>query len=168
MEQLWEDGLVREKDGGSLGLATLSHRGAEKLRETMTTMRLEVPLFTLAEELAEQVDGLICHEIYEEMFNLTRIQSIALCQDSSTTFNFKDKFQSSFALINVYLYGDEFNPDFFAEFSQAVWPDAEYETGRYDDQLGRLITAAQSQDREESHVESDSLMPWQLIGGFQP
>ena len=38
-------------------------------------------------------------------------------------FGFEDRFQTSFALVNVYLYADKFNEEYFKEFSQAVWPE---------------------------------------------
>lgn len=52
MENIWDGTLVRQAEGGSLGLATLSQRGSESFKDTMTTMKLEIPLLTLAEELA--------------------------------------------------------------------------------------------------------------------
>ena len=52
MEKAWTETLVREQDGGSQKLSILSQRGSASLKDTITTMKLEVPLLTLAEEFS--------------------------------------------------------------------------------------------------------------------
>jgi len=48
MDTAWDYTLIRDK-GGSIQENVMSRRGAEALKKTMTTMRLEVPLLAMAE-----------------------------------------------------------------------------------------------------------------------
>lgn len=84
-------------------------------------MKLEVPLLTLTEEFASQNADLSCDQIFSGTFNLTAEQTARLCT-SSEYFTFSDRFNSSFAVVNVYLYGDTFNRQYYDDFARAVWP----------------------------------------------
>ena len=65
MEKAWTETLVREQDGGSQKLSILSQRGSASLKDTITTMKLEVPLLTLAEEFSSQTQGQSCLDIFQ-------------------------------------------------------------------------------------------------------
>ena len=50
LDSLYDHSLLRIDESGSVGLDLASHRGAESIERTMTTMRMEVPLIALAVE----------------------------------------------------------------------------------------------------------------------
>lgn len=78
-------------------------------------MALEVPLITIAEQMSAAVTDLTCSQIYQEKFNID--QNEELCSPNSQ-FNFEDAFKSSFAMTNIYLYNDKFNPTIYQDFLQ--------------------------------------------------
>ena len=51
-----------------------ARKGAKAFKETMTTMSLEVPLITLAEEFVEQTASLSCDEIFETTLGIESSQ----------------------------------------------------------------------------------------------
>ena len=76
-------------------------------------MALEVPLIALAEQMVDSVNDLSCEQVYTEKFQLTNYAQ--LCAPTSQ-FNFADPFKSAFALTNIYLYTDTFNPQIVDDF----------------------------------------------------
>ena len=44
----------------------MSREGAEALKSTIKTMKVEVPLLTMTTEFVKQIAGKGCNEIYEE------------------------------------------------------------------------------------------------------
>lgn len=117
---------VRNKDQLSPTSHFLARKGSKAFRETMQTMSLEVPLVALAEEFVSQTKNMTCLEIFSSMLGLTKQQAGYLCSDTEY-FRFDPmehdgRFKSALALVNVYLYADQFNPEYFREFSSVLWP----------------------------------------------
>ena len=113
---------------------------ASTLKETMTTMRLELPMFTLASQFnisyAKNVtdNGIDCTTFYLNIFQWPSAQVSALCNDVTNTFNFKNDptnnmgyFKTAVALTSIYLYGSKFNTadaDYFELFKTLTsWND---------------------------------------------
>jgi hypothetical protein len=95
---------------------------ANTLRDTMTTMRLELPMFTLASQFnisyAQNVtaSSQTCSSFYTDIFKWPTTQVTSLCNDVTNTFNFKNDptnnmgyFKTAVALTSVYLYGSKFD-----------------------------------------------------------
>ena len=99
----------------------LSRKGAEALKRTMTIMKLEVPLLSLAAQFTASVRDMSCIEIYQEELGMKIYQAKALCDESEHfTFEQDDRFHSAFALMNLYLYRDKFNPEIYQDFIQTI------------------------------------------------
>ena len=90
----------------------MAREGSKAFKQTMTTMSLEVPLFTLAQEFAEQTEDLSCLQIYQVTLGLEPAQAQRLCQGTKY-FSFGGKndsrLESAIALLSVYLYGDSYD-----------------------------------------------------------
>ena len=82
-------------------------------------MKLEVPLLSLAGELVKLTKDLPCRTIYTQVLGLRDSDAEVLCSRSAV-FSFEDKFKSAFAVMNVLLYRDRFNPEFYNEFIRRV------------------------------------------------
>ena len=105
-------------------MMALSWRGSAALKQTMTNLKLQVPLMTLASEFALQTADMTCQEIYLGFLNLTTTQAGHLCNET-TYFTFEDRKESALALVNVYLYGSFMNSTYYQQFMQAVLPKSE-------------------------------------------
>ena len=116
---------VRGEGSSPQAVSLMAREGAKAFKETMTTMSLEVPLLTLAEEFMQQTEALTCLEIFQLKLGLLGRQADDLCQRTSYFRFDDDRFESALAVVNVYLYGDKFNPKYSREFSQTIWPDDE-------------------------------------------
>ena len=120
MDTAWNLTFARTQSGGDTQLGIIGTLGAAAFNTTINQMQLEVPMFTLAEELTQTINetyGMTvnttnCEEIYQKQFSLTVNQSISLCTNSSF-FNFSDVFSSSVAFTNTYLYGSVYNPNYY-------------------------------------------------------
>ena len=66
----------------------LRRKGAEALKRTMTIMKLEVPLLSLAAQFTASVRDMSCIEIYQEELGMKIYQAKALC-DESEHFTFR-------------------------------------------------------------------------------
>ena len=72
-------------------------------------MRLELPLMTYATQMQINLGATPnCTSFYMTSMKLTNTTAQLLCADA--TFNFSDIYLSSFANLNIMLYGDKFNP----------------------------------------------------------
>jgi hypothetical protein len=83
--------------------------GATAFEDTISYMRLELPLMTYATQMQINLGTEPnCTSFYMTSMKLTNETSQLLCADP--TFNFSDVFLSSFANLNIMLYSDKFNP----------------------------------------------------------
>ena len=111
----------RVQDGGNAQVGAISGIGANSFQDTMTTMMLELPMFTWASQFnisyAANVtsSGQTCESFYT-MIGFPTAQMTGLCADSSNTFNFvynatnnQGYFKSALALTSVYLYRNKFD-----------------------------------------------------------
>ena len=69
LETAWDQSVIQED--GSPQISLLAAKGSEALAKTMTTMSMEVPLITLAEEFAAKALPYSCNVIWNTVFNLT-------------------------------------------------------------------------------------------------
>lgn len=130
--------LERVQDGGNLQTGKVGTLAAESFYNTMTTMQLELPLFTWASQFnisyATNVtaNGQTCSNFYTTIAGFPQLQADALCADTTNTFNFvnvpasnQGYFQTTVALSTVWLYGNQFDPnDYFGLFmSLTGWED---------------------------------------------
>jgi len=83
----------RVQNGGNAQVGAISGLGAKTFQETINTMMLELPMFTLASQFnisyAANVtsSGQDCSGFYT-MLGFGAVQTTALCNDVSGTFNF--------------------------------------------------------------------------------
>lgn len=84
----------------------------------MTTMKLELPLLTYATQLEIDylANGLTCPDFYTSEYKATSDIASLLCANS--TYDFSDTYLSSFANINMMLYGKVFNPKYYQMFME--------------------------------------------------
>ena len=129
--------FARTADKGDTQIGIIGTLGASAFNVTMNQMQLEVPMFTIAEELTQtinttyklseqnanetklSINSTQCEEVYTKQFMLTQNQSISLCTNSSF-FNFSDVFNSSVAFVNTYLYSSVYNPKYYNDFMAAL------------------------------------------------
>lgn len=83
----------RVQDGGNAQVAAISGIGANALQDTMTTMMLELPMFTWASQLNISYAANVtsssqdCSSFYT-LIGFPTAQMTGLCADASNTFNF--------------------------------------------------------------------------------
>ena len=61
-------------------------------------------------------------------------------------------FQSAFAVVNVYLYGDRFNPEYYKEFAGVIWPETQ-------NSFADLLTLSKTFAKDATQLEDMSLNP---------
>ena len=61
-------------------------------------------------------------------------------------------FQSAFAVVNVYLYGDRFNPEYYKEFAGVIWPETQ-------NSFADLLTLSKTVAKDATQLEDMSLNP---------
>jgi len=81
-------------DGGDYQVGFNGSLAASSLKETITTMQLELPMFTLASQFNLSYSANVtnnqmdCNGFYMNVFQWPSQQADALCADTSNTFNF--------------------------------------------------------------------------------
>lgn len=124
LDTAYSQTYARIPDGGSPQVGIISGVGAPAFEDTITTMTLELPLFTYASQFnisyaANVTDTGInqtCESFYTMLIPSKASAVTALCNDPDGIFNFvynatnyQGYFKSAVALSSVYLYSNRFN-----------------------------------------------------------
>ena len=105
MQTAWNLTFTREPEGGSYQIGVIGTLGATAMYDEMTTMRLEMPLLTIATAVENDFNnaGLDCHNWFMNKLSMTDDQSNYLCT-TSKNFTWTDPMQTAVAISNTYLY----------------------------------------------------------------
>lgn len=132
LETAYTQTFSRVPDGGNSQVGFIGSLAASSLKETITTMQLELPMFTLASQFNISYSANVtnnqmdCNGFYMNVFQWPSQQADALCADTSNTFNFVNNptnnqgyIKTAIALTSIYLYGNKFdtaNQDYYGTF----------------------------------------------------
>lgn len=85
----------------------------------MSTMQLELPALTWATALEQAYlanSTQTCTDFYSSSVICGFTSEVATNLCANATFDFSDTFKSSFALVNLFLFKDQFNPVYYNQF----------------------------------------------------
>ena len=82
MTTLWDQTFARVQDGGSYQIGIIGTLGATAFSQEMTTMNLEFPMLTIAQQLNLTLGSQQCEEFYINNNLVTQEQATSLCTNS--------------------------------------------------------------------------------------